>query len=296
MSNRGKPTRYLLILDHLQRSPSFAELKEHLAAHGIDLSPRTLQRDIEEMRAELGLDVVYDRGNNTYSVVQSGADQAVVMQLLERAQLMDLVGAGGKGARQLGLCIRFDEQGRMRGMQHLPVLLSAIQERRELNVSYRRAPGDAPKAYRMHPYLLKEYGGRWYLLGRPARNAEALAMGLEGIVTLEPLRTKFKRVEAEVAALHDHVIGVDGGEGKPERIVLRFDAQLGSSVKVRPLHPSQNVEKEDKNSCTISLHLRPNASLQQMIMGLGAAVQVLEPKHLAKSIRQAHKAAAAAYK
>ncbi|MDV7389959.1 WYL domain-containing protein, partial [Arthrospira platensis SPKY1] len=100
----------------------------------------------------------------------------------------------------------------------------------------------------------------------------------------------------EVADFYDHVIGVDASPGKAERIVLRFDPVQAKYIKSLPLHPTQQVEKEDKQGVTISLFVMPNIELQQQLMGWGASVQVLEPKHLVKAIRQAHKAAVGRYK
>jgi len=57
MSFQGKLKRYLLILERLQRPSSFSELHDHLYEHGFELSQRTLQRDINGLRDEFGIEV-----------------------------------------------------------------------------------------------------------------------------------------------------------------------------------------------------------------------------------------------
>lgn len=296
MSYQGKLKRYLLILDRLQRPASFVELRSHLEDHGFELSPRTLQRDLEEIRVELGIEVAYERGANHYTVHKGKEDHAGVLLLLERAQLMELVSASGKGLRELHRLVRFEDLGRLRGIQHLAPLLRAIRERREVLVTYRKFQGDGEKDHRVQPHLLKEYHGRWYLLARSAKHPQPIALGLDRMERLAVQRTKFTRKGDEVAGSYDHVIGVDASPGKPERIVLRFDPVQAKYIKSLPLHPTQQVEKEDKNGVTISLFVMPNAELQQQVLGWGASVQVLEPKSFAKAIRQAHKAAVGRYK
>jgi predicted DNA-binding transcriptional regulator YafY len=296
MSYQGKLKRYLLILDKLKYKPSFADLAEHLEEHGFSLSPRTLQRDLEEIRVELGIEVAYDRTTNTYNVVGGHAEQAGVMQLLERAQLLELVSSDGKGLPELHRYVRFEELGRLRGIHFLAPLLKAIRERREVNVGYRKFQDERSKTYKVQPHMIKEYHGRWYLLGRTGRHPQPIALGVDRMEKLDVLRARFKRNGDEVADFYDHVIGVDASPGKAERIVLRFDPVQAKYIKSLPLHPTQQVEQEDKNGVTISLFVMPNIELQQQVMGWGVSVQVLEPKHLAKTIRQAHKAAAGRYK
>ena len=296
MSYQGKLKRYLLILDRLQRPASFVELKAHLEDHGFELSPRTLQRDLEEIRVELGIEVDYDRGANHYAILKGKEDHAGVLLLLERAQLMELVSASGKGLRELHRVVRFEELGRLRGIQHLAPLLRAIRERKEVLIQYRKFHEEEVKEYRVQPHLLKEYRGRWYLLARSAKHTQPIALGVDRIEKLEVQRTKFARSGDAVADFYDHIIGVDASPGMAERIVLHFDPLEAKYVKSLPLHSTQKIEKEDKSGVTISLFVMPNIELQQTLMGWGASVQVLEPKHLAKTIRQAHKAAAARYK
>jgi proteasome accessory factor B len=296
MSYQGKLKRYLLILDRLQRPASFVELKDHLEEQGFELSPRTLQRDLEEIRVELGIEVAYERGANHYTVQKGKEDHAGVLMLLERAQLMELVNTNGKGFRELNRVVRFEELGRLRGIQHLAPLLKAIRERREVVVSYRKFQEEGLKEYRVQPHLLKEYRGRWYLLARSESHTRPIALGVDRIEKLDVQRTKFARTGDAVPDFYDHIIGVDATPGKAERIVLRFDPVEAKYVKSLPLHPTQKVEKEDKGGVTISLFVMPNIELQQALMGWGASVQVLEPKHLAKTIKQAHKAAVGRYK
>src|SRR5690606_40069716 len=95
MSHQAKLKRQLLILERLPHRPSFAELADHLEAHGLQLSPRTLQRDIEEIRAELGIRVVYDRPANCYTLSAADAARLGMRHVLERAQWPEVVRQGG---------------------------------------------------------------------------------------------------------------------------------------------------------------------------------------------------------
>ncbi len=295
MSQQGKLKRYLLILERLQHAPTLAELSEHLTDQGFELNKRTLQRDLAELRDEFGVETVYDRGNNTYSITGDEEDLPGLMQLLERAQLLELVRDGRQGLGELRRCIHFEELGRLRGIKHIAPLLRAIREKREVKVQYRKFYADVAKDIRIQPHLLKEYRGRWYVLGPKHRACAPIALGLDRIEGLSVLTKRFNRHDGKIAELYDQAIGVDTSPEVPERIVLRFNAMQAPYAKALPLHPSQQVEEEDEDGATISLFVMANFELRQIILSLGNAVRVLEPKYLAKEIKQTHLEAARQY-
>lgn len=296
MSYRGKLKRYLLILEQLQHAPSLVRIQAHLEDHGFALSTRTIERDLGDLRDEFGVEAVYDRPSNTYRIAEEQAPEVSgLLQLLERAQLLELVQHESAGMHQLHRHVRFEGLGQLRGIHHLAPLLRAIRERCEVQVTHRKFHDAESKTLRIRPHQLKESQGRWYVLGPTAKHGGPIALGLDRIQQVEVLRTRFTRNERELDARYDHVIGVDTSSGKPERIVLRFNAAQAPYLKALPLHSSQEVVQDDTDGLTIALFVMPNFELRQIILGLGAAVRVLEPTHLARDIRQAHKDAAAQY-
>lgn len=296
MSHRGKLKRYLLILQRLQHGSSLIGLREHLLDHGFRMSTRTLQRDLNDLRDEFGVEVIYDRPANAYAIAEDLAnDLPGLLQLLERGQMLELVQGDDHGIHELHRHVHFEGLGQLHGIHHLAPLLRAIRARRAVQVSYRKFHADRAKDYRLHPHLLKESQGRWYVLGPTTKHGHPIALGLDRIEQLDILDTRFTRKEHELDALYDHAIGVDTSPGKPERIVLRFNAMQAPYVKALPLHPSQQVEQDDKDGTTITLFVMANFELRQAIMAMGASVRVLEPKHLAQAVRQAHKDAARQY-
>lgn len=293
MSYRGKVKRYLLILDRLQRPANFNELESLLEEEGFQLSQRTLQRDLSDLRDEFGIEVPYDHSTKTYAV-EDQTDLQGVMQLLERAQLLELV-HDGRSLKALHRCIRFEELGRLQGLHHLRPLLQAIRTRHVVKITHRKFQEDRSKQHIIRPHLLKEYRGRWYVLGHSEKHAGPIALGLDRIEKLETTRTKFTRKDDKVADFYENVIGVDSSPGKPELIRLRFESVQSRYVKALPIHHSQQVESEDKNGVVFSVYVMANTELRQMLMGWGDLVQVLEPKYLAKEIRDAHRNAALQY-
>lgn len=60
--------------------------------------------------------------------------------------------------------LSFTSTAELKGTKWLPRLFDTISNKQVISVSYRPF-GSRTKEYVIHPYLLKEYNGRWYLIG-----------------------------------------------------------------------------------------------------------------------------------
>ncbi|HMN04140.1 MAG TPA: WYL domain-containing protein [Flavobacteriales bacterium] len=297
MSYRGKLKRYWLILKRLQQAPSMAEIIDHLNDHGFEISQRTVERDLEDLRDDFGVEVVYNRPGNSYGISEElTRDLPGLMHLLDRVQLLELVQGNTNGLRELHRFVHFEGLGQLRGIQHLEPLLQAIRLQREVRITYKKFSEDKAKVHRVKPHQLREFHGRWYVLGPTANHTRPIALGLDRMEEVEVTDKRFKRKENELDALYTHSIGVDTSPDKPEQVVLHFHPQQAPYVKALPLHPSQVPVKEDARGLTVSLHVMVNFELRQIILGHGRLVKVIAPKHLAANIRKAHREAAAQYK
>ena len=54
----------------------------------------------------------------------------------------------------------------MRGNEYLELLLNAINQKQTVQFSYYNFVKEEKTIRRVHPYLLKEYRNRWYLIGK----------------------------------------------------------------------------------------------------------------------------------
>lgn len=293
MSFQGKLKRFLLILERTRTRPTFAELNDHLEQHGFTLSTRTLQRDIEQIRVELGLEILYDRPSNTYVLPDGADDRNSILPLLERAVLGDLLASDGMAIRSAAPYVCMEHNGMLQGLHHWSALLRAVRERRVVSVTYRRFQKEVDQVFELHPCLLKEYRGRWYVAG-PAKGYERpISLGLDrirSVVITDELFPATERVTVE--HFYGPVIGVDASYGIAERVVLSFTPLQGQYVKALPLHTSQTVLQDDAVAFIVALYVVPNYELKQELLGFGASVRVLEPVWLAVEIRNEHLAAA----
>ena len=62
MSKHGSIRRYTLTIEKIGRNqfPSFDVIKDYLFEPSFEVSARTIQRDIEQIRFEFGIELKYD--------------------------------------------------------------------------------------------------------------------------------------------------------------------------------------------------------------------------------------------
>ncbi len=296
MPNASRLKRYLLILEKVRRQPSFAALQEHLADHGFELSDRTLQRDIERLRVDLGIEVEYDRPNNVYRLAE-GEENDAVLKLIERAQLLELVGDDPRQVRELAQVVDLDGLGALQGLHHMPLLVRSIRERKEAVLTYKRFQTDRECEHRIQPVLLKEYMGRWYVLGWTLKYKGPTTFGLDRIGSVIVTEKRFgsgklDRVRTQLASM----IGVDASPGVAERVVVEVDHEQARYLETLPWHRSQQLEGSTGRGVRFSWFVRPNYELRQRLLSYGDRLVVVEPKWLAKEIRDLHKNAASRYR
>jgi exonuclease V gamma subunit len=66
---------------------------------------------------------------------------------------------------------------------------------------------------------------------------------------------------------------------------LSCDPFQGNYLKTLPLHPSQEILKDDEDALQIRLYVEPNFELRSKIMKIADSVKVIRPEWLATEIQ-----------
>ena len=289
MSSQGTIKRYILIVEKISTGtcPSFSDLKNYLERHGFGISGRTLQRDIEQIRIEFGVEIKYDRSRNGYLIDKNESiDLDSFLGFLDTVATADLLTESLKESKTSLRHIAFESEGNFHGAGLLKDILFAIRNKRKISFVHQNYIADTRKNYRIDPYLLKEYQNRWYVVGK-VEDKHFRTFGIDRIEDLRISTEVFKtNGKEDAASLFDNIIGLSYSEGKVEEVILSFQPVQGKYVKSLPLHRSQKIIKDDEKSLVISLDLIPNFELRQKILMMGETVKVLKPAKLAAEIKR----------
>ncbi len=250
------------------------------------ISARTLERYLFELNEEFGINIKYNRSRKGYELVAEddiGVEQFFkFMEFSGKANLMqDILNTGKEGLKYLD----FEEKGLLKGVHFLSPLFHATRKQQVCALSYYKFDSEEVHEHVLYPYLLKEYQGRWYIIGYCEDQKDTRTFAVDRIRELVVRKDKFRKkpLFKKLENL-DHCIGLNWSNEKIERIVIRFTEYQAKYQRALPWHWSQKeLETEPttpKGFVDFEFRLIINYELKQKIWMLGKEVEVLEPEGL----------------
>jgi len=251
----------------------------------------------------------------TYSISQlplTGPDVAVMQQALLALRAIRGVGiataldgiirrlegllALAGSANAVSLPIQFEAAPDYTGTQWLQPLYEAIQQRQSLRLAYRTYRATAATESIVHPYLLKMYQHRWFLVGREPAQTELRIFALDRITNSTPTTLSYLPTTVNFETYFQHVIGPTvPPDEEPTTVCLRFAHGRAPYVLTKPLHRSQCVVADTEVGLELTLHVIPNPELVTQLLSFGADVEVLAPAKLRATMQKRLRAALARY-
>ena len=304
---------------------TFDELKDEinevfrdLVDDHFEISDRTLREDIRIMRDSCGFNapIVARRvGNNQYRYYYSDPNFSIFKTALSEKDVDTLQSTIEMLGRYRGLpstawleeiisslelrfdlkvshkqLVAFEQNPELKGLEHLSALIDATMNEQTLDITYRSYRGNE-NTYAISPYYMKQYNGRWFLLGLDNTKCRLMNMALDRIVSFKSSTEDFvPNQNIDFDTYFDDIIGVTVPDNdiKKETIVLRFSEVRYPYVISKPIHPSQEII--DPESHTISICVRPNRELYQRLFSFIPDVEVISPEWIRKEVAERLKA------
>ena len=181
--------------------------------------------------------------------------------------------------------IEFDTNAYVQGLEHLSPIFMAIVHHQVLKIDYQPF-GKPIRQFILHPYYIKQYNGRWFLLGKDDRHPYLANLALDRIHSIEVTTYPYiLNTNIDFDEYFSDVIGVTIPEDTPiEPIVLRFSDQQLPYVLSKPIHESQNNSRKNENIITLNVY--PNKELMQKILSFGSTVEVIEPQNVRERVQE----------
>ena len=285
-------------------------------AREIEVSTKTIHRDLEFMRDRLNLPLEFDASRKGY-FYDGEVSNFPTMQITE-GEIFALVVAekalqqyrGTSFEKPLLSAIKKMEQAlpdtislnladieqtisfRTRAEQILDlkifdVLAKAAARREQIELAYRKPGQTKPEARIVDPYHLANINGEWYLF--------AFDHARKDIRTFAPARIKSVKLtgkffeRSEKFSLEKRLrgsFGVHSGKGAHE-VVIRFNARAADYVREKKWHESQRMRELKSGGVELSLKLSSLAEIERWILSWGGDAKVLKPRELAEAVKQA---------
>jgi len=294
----------------------FVAINEAYEEYGFDddIKLRQLRYDIKFMKSEDGWGIeleknlrdgkkgVYRYKDRKYSILNTPVHKMeqdylkMAMFVLDRFKIQkglewvnELIPKIEQELMQVGQkkrSIQFDKNSYTKGLEHIDDLFEAIVDKMVLSITYEPF-GQSSRNIELHPYLLKEYNNRWYIVGR-SQKYEVTTLALDRIVSIDYCKTKFIKNSIDVEEYFEDVLGITRlKDAKVETILLRFSKERANYVLTKPIHDSQKGKKlNEDGTLDVSLQLIVNKELKQTLLAFGADVEVLKPCSLRDWFRE----------
>ena len=180
------------------------------------------------------------------------------------------------------------EGGTNRSSKFLMHLFKAISERQVLDVKYCNFFTDSEDLV-LHPYYLKQYWRRWYLMARREGEKEVEPFALDCMVDIKENKTvAFKGTKTSFKKYFMHLVGVTmPPEPHVEHIELQVDASLVPYLLAMPIHESQLIyPNDDGKSAIVTLDVMINYELVQELMFYADRLVVKSPAFFRDAMRE----------
>jgi predicted DNA-binding transcriptional regulator YafY len=285
MSAQGTIKRYQLILEKLRYNsyPSFEEIKDFLHEQGFEISKRTLQRDIEAVRNEFSVSILFERSRKGYYIdVEDSPGYGKLLKLIRLQNETEMV---QQSLRDEHDYISFEHQDEWSNIKWIEPLLDAIKHKKIVELHHFTFSRDEPLPRSVEPYLLKEYQNRWYLLGIN-EEGKIRSYGLDRVTNVTVTTSTFTpRKDFDPHTHYAHIIGLNYDDTGVEEVVLATDPLTAKYMKSLKWHVSQEVVSENEQEVVFHMYVQPNFELKQKILSYGGNIKVLAPERLITEIK-----------
>lgn len=173
------------------------------------------------------------------------------------------------------------------GREHLTTILEAMKENRVVNISYKAFKYDRAFEIPVEPYCVKLFENRWYMLGHNLNRDTIRIYGLDRIESVNLTDRTFKIPKNFSASdFFANYYGIVTGDGiKPERIVIRANADHTPYLKSLPIHHSQRLIEDNGEYADFELFLAPTYDFVMKLLHVGAMIEVIQPATLRRTMK-----------
>ena len=243
---------------------------------GTPYSRRTFNNHREAVAEVFGIEIMCNRSTNRYFIKSSDAltDESAGSAWLINTFTVNSMLTLGKER----LSGRVSVEDIPSGHRHLTSVMEAMTGCREMLMTYQKYTSAQADTYTIHPYAVKEFAKRWYIVAHCRERNGMRVYGLDRIVNIEETGRTFK---------------MPAGPGRT--ITFRASETQARFLRDLPMHSSQTELSCENGIVTFSIFVCPNRNLIMEFCKLGAKVEVLSPAEVRNAIAGELAEAAALY-
>lgn len=290
----------------------------------LEVSRKTIVRDIAFMRDRLDLPIDYDASIqayrythpvNAFPTVQVTEGELLALLVAQRALEQyrgtpfhrQLEIAFEKLAGGLRDKISFSPADELRAVSFknmgvakadlttFNALSAAVLRLHEVEFDYRKPGSAKAPRRRVRPYHLAYRENLWYLIAHDPVKNKPLTFALPRITALTVTKDHFEKpADFSPEKFFANALGVLGGDGD-FTVVIRFKPEAADLVRERDWHESQQLRDVPGGGLELTLRLGALAEIERWVLGWGASAEVIKPAALRDKVKSTAAAMTAVY-
>ena len=251
---------------------------------GEPLAERTFHNHRIAIEDTFGIEIKCDRSRGYYIANSDDLEGDSVRQwLLESLSLSNILNE----TKDMRDRILFEEIPSSK--RWLTVIVNAMRDGKAVEMTYKSFWRGEESTFIAHPWCLKLFKQRWYVLARSEEYDEPRVYALDERMISITQSKKALKVPSKFNAREyfANFFGIFvGREYKPELIRLKVDAYQVNYFNSLPLHPSQKLVKTHEGYSIYEYWLAPTLDFKQEILRHGPTVEVLSPESLREEVKE----------
>ena len=281
--------RYVWLIDTINRHGHISReeisrlwQRSHLNDTGEELYERTFHNHREAILDTFGIEIKCDRSLGYYIANSDVLESNGIRQwLLESLSMNNLLNESSD-MRDRILFEKIPSSQRW-----LPVIVNAMREEKAVELTYKSFSRNGPSTFILHPYCLKLFRQRWYVLGRSEGYEDPRIYALdERMKNVVPLKKALKMpAKFNAGEFFRKYFGVIIDDRKPTTVKLKVVSNQVRYIDSLPLHESQSLIEETPEYGIFEYCLVPTYDFRQEVLSHGPDVEVLEPEELRDEIK-----------
>lgn len=283
-------------------------------AADLEVTTKTIYRDVEFMRDRLGLPIEFDKLRNGYRYTEE-VSAFPTFQITE-GELFALIVAEKALQQYRGTSFEKPLLSAIRKMeQALPdtislnladveqtisfrttaepilnlgvfdVLAKATAARRQLELAYRKPGQAAPDRRVVDPYHLANINGEWFLFAFDHGRRDVRTFAPARILEVKETGRTFARPQkfSLEKRLRDS-FGVHSAEGEFE-VCIRFDASIADYIREKRWHASQKATDLPDGGLELRMKLSSLVEVERWVLAWAGRAVAVEPRELVEAVR-----------
>jgi predicted DNA-binding transcriptional regulator YafY len=309
-----------LLRNNLRRYPTMEDIIDAcIEKLDFEPSPETIQKDIANMRlpAPDGFDapIHYNRQHKGYEYLDPGYSLSGISlrkeeleAIHEAVELIQSIGGSRISEnfthaveKLLSATLEIDQNKgerlpvlqmmnppTSRGFEYFDLFYKASKEKVPVSFIHYSYKKRRFQHILLHPFLIKEFENRWYVIGHSENHDAIRTFGLDRISTPELIDKLYISTDRETRrTYHNDVYGVFPIPGaKKEKVIVHVSGLGTHYFQAYPLHESQVIKKKNRGDSFISFELIPSVELARHFLAQGYHLNIEKPKWFKRFTQQ----------